>query len=103
METAEHVAAITNLGCKECGSFEDNHNCIHCHKPVCPKHRAGFGEVGYYFCSMGCTVEHAFPTPRKHITGSQVAVWLSNSAVVCSALFLLYEIIRFVIILHHQE
>lgn len=96
------MEAITAIGCKECGSFEDLHGCINCHKPVCPNHRDGFGEAGQYYCSMSCTVEHAFPTPKKRITGAQLARWFANGLLAASIVYFVSTVIYVVNLYFHR-
>jgi hypothetical protein len=84
---------VTNLGCVRCGSFEDLHGCLCCHKPICPGHRIGFGERGQYFCSMDCVVKKAFPplVPKSR-TGLLIAQWAANGAFLAGLAYFVYAI-----------
>lgn len=44
------------FACIDCGSSKNLATCFRCGKPVCPKHRAGFGGLDEYFCVAGCVV-----------------------------------------------
>lgn len=78
--------------CKECGSKTELTPCLNCHKPVCPKHRYGFGEAGQYFCTMNCAVESTFPLPPRVPTFG-AKYWKSHTlfyAAVATFVFLAY-------------
>lgn len=89
------ITATSDLKCNVCGSTHNVCLCITCQKPICPNHRAGFGEAGMYFCNPGaCLPGMAFGAQTKAvdhralmISYAKKTAWATAVAV---GIFLLY-------------